>query len=202
MNRNTKDEEEEEEEQSLLVLTAEICKKERDTMRLLGLLCMPCFCVGFACLFPSIMIGEISGRYAKLVEFYGGKERARLVAKAVRREKSLFREAVASVEDSSAAPELDLLDLVKHNNAHFNAMLCGTTDIWNVNDSDKPYRDAVWNEYRRLGGNGQVVIHGFLEYLLHTMAPTSEPACRHVEMLLHDADLRAEVQAAGRNAEL
>jgi hypothetical protein len=187
-------------DKSLLGLTVEISRKECNTMRTIGIVCLPFFCMGFGCIYSSIMVSEISNKYEKLLRMYGGPNAFLGVAQLVRRESAIFRKAVEAMDAMIVEPGLDLFELVKHGNVHFRALLCGANisiaDIWS--HANSAYRDAVWNEYLRLGGDAEVIMHGFIEYLLESVDPTSETACRYVDMLLHNDGLWAEVEAAGR----
>lgn len=192
---------------SLIEIAASKNKSNAIWLKISGWLCIPCCCAGATCLAMYPYINEFAILYKRLIEFYGGVIPTRVVAQKIFVQKELFTQAVIAVnnfcEPFIIDPKMNLLDLVKEFHPKFKVLL--NDEILNTflqitrnGQSHKDYKKLVWTKYIELGGNSNIFIYGFIEYIIGEIDPTSDRAKKYIIMLLNNNAFRAEIEEIGK----
>lgn len=180
--------------ESAIVLAKKVCEKQTFWLKLSGWICLPCCCIGCACLAAGYIPEAFAKKFADVIEFYGGKDAVRGLAERVRKEIRIFRAAITEVNNSvdpkDIRADIDLFDVICDHNPKIDAL---RSNKYILMSHDKNYSKLVWDAYQKHGGNYHVVVYGLIEY----MCIKYEPTCSIVEVYINnmtgDTSLRVEV---------
>jgi len=180
--------------ESSIIKAMKVCDKQAFWLKFSGWLCIPCCCIGAACLAVGYIPAAFVEKFTEVITFYGGKDAVRALAELVQKEIRIFRDAVTEVNNSvdphDIRANIDLFDVICDQEPKINAL---RSNSYILSGHDKNYSKLVWDAYQKHGGNYHVVVYGLIEY----MCIKYEPTCSIVEVYLNsitsDTSLRVEV---------
>ena len=190
---------------SVVLDTFKTLKRQSGALQLFGWLCMPCCCVGAACLAPATQLAAIKDKYAKVVALYGGAAECKRLAALVIAQLNVFRKAVTEV-NGSCDPLVIKADLMLHEViAHVhprigklirdsNTLTGRLMSIQQATDTrlKDQYLINVYEAYTRLGGDYRVIVYGYPEYVARMYEPTCSIVEAYLDSFTKDTSFRAE----------
>ena len=182
---------------SRIVQELQAAKKNAFLTKLSGWLCVPFCCIGCACL----LVAEIPAKFVEqcnaLIDFYDGEKRLGVLAVKIKKEQSLFREAVTQA-NSVISPELidpniTLFDVIRDMNPRINS-LCMKDIYFGISKiKNLTYSQEIWRTYQQNGGNYHVVMYGIIEYMFMVYHVDSNKVADYITKVLSDTSFRVEV---------
>ena len=143
-----------------------------------GWLCIPCCCMGCICLAPATVMSSMLEDLAKLIKIYT-PEKLKEVAKDIDIEQDLFIQAcnVVNVKATKVFPNIKLMDCLCLIDKKLESMLdyySSSFDYFGNKAEKDAYMTLVYNTYIELGGNVNVIVFGYPEYMARFNDPTSD----------------------------
>ncbi|KAG2424960.1 hypothetical protein HXX76_014118 [Chlamydomonas incerta] len=151
----------------------------------LGCLLLPCCCTGLLAIVPAVELADQKRRINKAIAIYGSRKACQVLGKHIQQEIQFFTGAMSEVNATCGALEVQrgvqLMTIIAFTHPRLREVLenSGSTIsrflvLNHGNAAEKPpYLQKVWDAYVKKGGNYEVVVYGFLEYLCCTHEPTS-----------------------------
>lgn len=191
---------------SALVAAFQSTKRNIFWAKFMGYLCMPCCCVGMACLLGATEPDAILKVLKHVIAFYGDKDNCKRLSQMVAKEQAIFRECIGKVNSTINPACIDtkihLLQLIcmmdaKFGAIHGNDKFSLSLSLFLVDDQKKrmqeQYYSELWAAYKAMGGNEHVIMYGIGEYICDMYDASSLIAQGYLVKLVGPTQLRQEV---------
>lgn len=184
---------------SVVVETIKVNSRRAVGLNIAGVCCVPACCIGVTCLATAQIIAPIVEDYKDVCASYGGEANMHSIGERIRRQTTIFRAAVNQINKTCDPEIIDtnicLLDVISDMNPRTgqiinNSNYPGSRLLGIMKKKNDGYTNQIWNTYKEMGGDHQIVVYGLIEYLCQNFDPTSQYVMNLVQKFNRDSPLR------------